>query len=147
MNRRRFALLVLATSFAAAAPALAQTKSHKVAIHVSDGDTARLEMALNNVRNIKQFYQAKGEKVVIEVVTYGPGLTMLRADTSPVKGRIEAMLEGDSDLSFSACENTRAGMSKREGKEIPLIKQARSVPSGVTRLIELQEQGWSYIRP
>jgi intracellular sulfur oxidation DsrE/DsrF family protein len=38
-------------------------------------------------------------------------------------------------------------MAKREGKEIPLIKEAKSVPSGVIRLIELQEQGWSYLRP
>ncbi len=34
-----------------------------------------------------------------------------------------------------------------EGKEIPLIKSVKSVPSGVTRLIELQEQGWSYVKP
>jgi len=52
-----------------------------------------------------------------------------------------------SSLSFSACENTLAGMSKREGKEVPLMKEAKSVPSGVVRLIELQEQGWSYLRP
>ena len=145
MNRR-FALAALAV-FALAAPAFGQTKTHKVAIHVSEGDAARLEIVLNNVRNIKQYYAAKGETVMIEVVTHGPGLTMLRADTSPVKGRIEAMLEGEKDLAFAACENTRAGMSKREGKEIPLIKSVKSVPSGVTRLIELQEQGWSYLRP
>ena len=147
MNRRHALTAFAGAAFALAAPALAQAKSHKVAIHVSDADPARLEIVLNNVRNIKQFYEAKGEAVTIEVVTYGPGLVMLRADTSPVKGRIEAMLEGEKALSFSACENTRQGMSKREGKEIPLIKSVKSVPSGVTRLIELQEQGWSYLRP
>lgn len=148
MNRRRFALAAIAAAgLAFAGPAIGQAKTHKVAIHVSDADPARLEIVLNNVRNIKQFYQAKGEKVTIEVVTHGPGLVLLRADTSPVKGRVEAMLEGDPDLSFSACENTRAGMSKREGKDVPLIKATKSVPSGVTRLIELQEQGWSYLRP
>lgn len=145
MNRR-FALAALA-AFALAAPAFGQAKTHKVAIHVSEGDAARLEIVLNNVRNIRQFYAAKGEKVTIEVVTHGPGLNLVRADTSPVKGRVEAMLEGEKDLAFSACENTRQGMSKREGKDVPLIKSVQSVPSGVTRLIELQEQGWSYLRP
>jgi hypothetical protein len=72
---------------------------------------------------------------------------MLRADTSPVKDRVAAMSMQYPELRFSACENTRAGMAKREGKEIPLVKEAKSVPSGVIRLIELQEQGWSYLRP
>jgi intracellular sulfur oxidation DsrE/DsrF family protein len=147
MNRRHALAAIAAAAFALAAPAFGQAKAHKVAIHVSDADPARLEIVLNNVRNIRQFYEAKGEAVTIEVVAHGPGLVMLRADTSPVKGRIEAMLEGEKALSFSACENTRQGMSKREGKEVPLIKSVKSVPSGVTRLIELQEQGWSYLRP
>ena len=150
MNRRTFAFAILAAVALAstgAGASLAQTKTHKVAIHVDDSDQARMELVLNNVRNIKQYYAAKGEKVSIEVVTYGPGLAMLRADNSPVKDRIAAMVLETPDLTFSACENTRTGMSKREGKEIPLIKEAKSVPSGVIRLIELQEQGWSYLRP
>ncbi|MGH7003939.1 MAG: hypothetical protein ACREIP_08330 [Alphaproteobacteria bacterium] len=150
MNRRNFAFALIAAAGLATADvtaSFAQTKTHKVAIHVDESDQARMELVLNNVRNIKQYYAAKGEKVSIEVVTYGPGLAMLRADISPVKVRIAAMSLEHPDLTFSACENTRAGMSKREGKEIGLIKEAKSVPSGVIRLIELQEQGWSYLRP
>ena len=33
------------------------------------------------------------------------------------------------------------------GHEIALMDEARLVPSGVVRLIELQEQGYAYIRP
>lgn len=147
MNRRLFALALAAALAAPLAPAAAQSKAHKVAIHVDDSDPQRLNLALNNVENIQKYYADKGETVAIEVVTYGPGLVMLRADTSPVKDRIAAMSMEHAGLRFSACENTRAGMSKREGKDVPLIKQATSVPSGVIRLIELQEQGWSYLRP
>jgi uncharacterized protein len=149
MNRR-FLVLALAAALAASlAPgtALAEAKTHKVAIHVNEGDAQRMNLALNNVENIQKYYAAKGETVAVEVVTYGPGLTMLRADTSPVKDRVAAMSMQYPELRFSACENTRAGMAKREGKEIPLVKEAKSVPSGVIRLIELQEQGWSYLRP
>ena len=149
MNRR-FLVLALAAALAASlAPgtALAEAKTHKVAIHVNEGDAQRMNLALNNVENIQKYYAAKGETVAVEVVTYGPGLTMLRADTSPVKDRVAAMRMQYPELRFSACENTRAGMAKREGKEIPLVKEAKSVPSGVIRLIELQEQGWSYLRP
>ena len=38
-------------------------------------------------------------------------------------------------------------MSDRAGKEIPLVDEAKMVPSGVVRLIELQEEGYAYIRP
>ena len=38
-------------------------------------------------------------------------------------------------------------MSRVENKEIPLISQATVVSSGVVRVMELQEQGWSYVRP
>ena len=46
-----------------------------------------MNLALNNVRNITEYYKEKGETVAIEVVTYGPGLHMLRSDTSPVTPR------------------------------------------------------------
>lgn len=33
------------------------------------------------------------------------------------------------------------------GKEIPLLEEATVVPSGVVRLAELQEQGYTCVRP
>ena len=38
-------------------------------------------------------------------------------------------------------------MSKAESKEIQLISEAKVVKSGVVRVMELQEQGWTYVRP
>ena len=72
---------------------------------------------------------------------------MLREDTSPVKARIAAMALKIDNISFAGCGNTKAKMAKKAGKEIKLIAEAKIVPSGVVRLMELQEQGWSYIRP
>ena len=72
---------------------------------------------------------------------------MLRADTSPVKQRIAEMSLALPQISFSACGNTQVNMTKQEGKEVVLVSEARVVPSGVVRLIELQEQGYAYIRP
>lgn len=128
-------------------PAFAAEQMHKVAVHVDESDPQRMNMALNNVQNVKSYYESKGEAVEIEVVAYGPGLHMLRADTSPVADRISAMSLAIDGLTFSACGNTLKGMTKKEGKEIPLMSEARMVPSGVVRLIELQEDGYSYVRP
>ncbi len=38
-------------------------------------------------------------------------------------------------------------MSRKEGREIPLLPQAQMVTSGVVHLIQRQEAGWSYVRP
>ena len=115
-------MLVLTTVFmTVTAPAFAHVKIHKVAIHVDEKDAKRMNMALNNAQNIDKYYQSKGEKVLIEIVTYGPGLNMLREDTSPVKGRIAAMSLEMDNLSFAACGNTQAKMKKKEGMDIKLI--------------------------
>jgi intracellular sulfur oxidation DsrE/DsrF family protein len=124
----------------------AHTHAPKVAIQVQN-DKAVMDLALNNVRNIAEYYKEKGETVAIEVVTYGPGLHMLRADTSPVKDRIAPMALENPSVTFIACGNTQTNQSKAEGKTVALVSEAKVVPSGVVRLMELQKQGYAYIRP
>lgn len=125
----------------------AQEKKHRVALHVDENDEAKMNLALNNATNVTELYTQKGEEVDIEIVTYGPGLHMLRADTSPVKERIKSFTESMPNVAFAACANTMAGMKKREGKDIPLLPGMQVVPAGVVHLIERQEQGWSYVKP
>jgi uncharacterized protein len=124
-----------------------QKQPHRVAVQVDVNDPAIMNLALNNVSNMAQHYHEIGEKVEIEVVAFGPGLHMLRDDTSPVKARIKSMSEAMPQLAFSACGNTRENMTRAESKDIPLISQAKVVNAGVVRLMELQERGWSYLRP
>src|ERR1700730_14147964 len=122
-------------------------KAHRLILQVNTNDPAMMNLALNNASNVVQYYKDLGEKVSIEVVTFGPGLHMLREDTSPVKARIETLALSSPEISFKACGNTRENMSKAENKNIPLIPQAQVVSSGVTRIMELQEKGWSYVKP
>ncbi|NJO22142.1 MAG: hypothetical protein HC868_03380 [Sphingomonadales bacterium] len=129
------------------APAAENKTTHKVAIQVSDNDKAQMNLALNNAKNVIEYYKRKGEPVAVEIVTYGPGLHMLRSDTSPVKDRISPMALENPNLKFIACGNTQANQSKAEGKQVPLISEATVMPSGVVRLMELQSQGYAYIRP
>lgn len=140
-------LLAFAITALIASSALAAGKTHRVAVHVNQNDKQVMNMALNNVQNIKKYYDSKGDKVIVELVAYGPGLHMLRADTSPVKDRISAMSLADDNLKFSACGNTHRKMSKKAGKDVKLLSEAGKVPSGVVRLIELQENGYAYVRP
>jgi intracellular sulfur oxidation DsrE/DsrF family protein len=128
-------------------PPVPDRKPHRLILQVNTNDPAMMNLALNNATNVAQYYQDLGEKVEIEVVTFGPGLHMLRDDTSPVKARITTIAMSTPAISFKACGNTQGNMSKAENKEIPLIPEATVVKSGVVRVMELQEKGWTYVKP
>jgi uncharacterized protein len=147
MLRNLFLALVLSLTFLTTAAA--EAKTHRIAIQVDQNDPQVMNLALNNATNVIEYYRGNNEDVDIEIVAYGPGLHMLRADTSPVQDRIRRLkdLVFPGKIQFSACNNTKQGMEKAEGHAISLVPEATIVPAGVVRLMELQEQGWSYVRP
>jgi intracellular sulfur oxidation DsrE/DsrF family protein len=136
-------IVMLARSAAAQQPAA----SHRLALHVDQNDPAVMAMALGNASNAAAYFAQRGETIALELVAYGPGLHMLRADTSPVKARLGEIRKTLPEMTFSGCNNTLQAMQKTEGKEIALVAEARIVPAGIVRLMELQEAGWSYVRP
>jgi uncharacterized protein len=145
---RRLATIAL-MSMAFASAALAEGKPHRVAIQVDQNDPQVMNLALNNVNAVIEYYRGKNQDVDIDVVAYGPGLHMLRADTSPVQDRIKHFkdMAFPGKIQFSACNNTKQGMEKAEGHAISVLPEATVVPSGVVHVMELQEQGWSYVKP
>ena len=135
------------SAFARMDPPAVKGKEHHLILQVNTNDPSAMNLALNNAVNVTQFYKGAGDKVKVEVIAFGPGLHMLREDTSPVKARIETMALSAPEVSFKACGNTQENMHKAENKDIPIIPQAEVVKSGVVRVMELQEQGWSYVKP
>ena len=127
--------------------AFADAKTHKIAFHVDESDPKVMNMALNNVQNVSNYYADKGEKVIIELVVFRPGLKMFVKGKSPVEDRISVMSMSIDDLKFSVCGNTHRKMSEKAGKDVALIDGVSMAPSGVVRLAELQEQGYAYVRP
>ena len=122
-------------------------EDRKVAMHVNFDDPASLNFVLNNAENIYEFYAAKGKSVEIRIIVHGPGLHMLRVDTSPVKERITGLAKSQAGLSFYACTNTKARMEKAEGKTVVIMDEAIMVTAGLVELIELQRAGWTYLKP
>jgi uncharacterized protein len=139
---------LLSMAFVSTSPA-ADGRPHHVAIQVDQNDPQVMNMVLNNATSVIEYYRARNEEVNVDIVAYGPGLHMLRADTSPVQDRIKHLKEMvlPGKIQFSACNNTKQGMEKTEGHAISILPEASIVPSGVVHLMELQEQGWSYVRP
>ena len=146
-------LTILATLAAlSAAPALAHDSGaehdmHKLAIQVSDNDPGTMTKVLNVTANAAKAFQAEGLPYEIEVVAYNAGLHLFRTDTSPVLERVSGFTASVPDVTFSACGNTIAGMTRKEGAEPALIETAEVVPAGVIRLMELADQGYTIIRP
>ena len=112
---------------------------HFAVFHISTGDGFAQKLILNNAQNLQNFYGA--DKVVIEVVGYGPGLRTFFKESSNAK-RIKRM--ADNGITFSACANTMKAMGRETQS---LNKVVKVVPGGVVRIMELQEAGWTYIRP
>lgn len=140
-------IAALAVVMGLAVPAYAEGAHHRVAFHVDQNDPALMNLTLNNVQNVTKYYESIGDTVEIEVVAYGPGLHMFRADTSPVAARIATMSLEHEGLTFAACGNTLRKMEAQSGNTVALLDEAEMVPSGVVQLVMLQEQGWAYIRP
>ena len=140
MNRRT-ALAFLAMT--AALPAMAQQKKaaakQRVVIQVSDDDPAKWTLALNNARNIQA--DLGKDNVLVEIVAYGPGLEMMKAE-SKVADRLAAAL--DSNVGLLACENT---MHNTKVNQADIAGGVKFVPAGVTHIMKRQAEGWAYIRP
>lgn len=142
-----FALSCATANTAAAEEDEADDDVHRVVIQVNANDPKLMNLALNNASNVNKYYMNEGEEVEIEVVTFGPGLHMLRADTSPVKDRIANLAQNYDNIEYKACANTMAGMAAKSGQDIVLVESAEEVPSGVIHIMQRQEQGWSYLKP
>jgi hypothetical protein len=141
------AAMTTAPLFGRKAVAQEKKKHHKLTLHVDQNDPAVMKLALGNSRNAQEYYESVGEEVAIEIVAYSQGLHMLRDDTSPVKEEIKATRAKVPQLALAACNNTKRAMEKAEGKPVPIIAEATIVPAGVVRLVELQEEGFKYIKP
>jgi len=108
-------------------------------MQVSDNDPAKWNLALNNAKNIQADLGAAN--VDIEVVAYGPGINMLKAD-SVVGNRVgEALGAG---VKIVACENTMRNQKLAREDMLPKVDY---VMAGVVELMQKQQQGWAYIRP
>jgi intracellular sulfur oxidation DsrE/DsrF family protein len=136
MNMTRFALAVFLSI--CLLPGIAQEK-YRVVFQVSDNDPAKWNLALNNARNVQA--DLGKANVQVEIVAYGPGLAMLKAE-SPVSARLAEALDGNVGL--LACVNT---MENTKTTKSDMYGGIGYVQAGVTHIMKRQKEGWAYIRP
>jgi len=136
-----FAALLLATAVALSPFAAHAQKAErqKVVFQVSDNDPAKWNLALNNAQNVQA--DLGKDKVDVEIVAYGPGLNMLKAD-SKVAARLAQAL--DQSVGLMACENT---MRNTKTTKADMYSGISYVDAGVVHIMKRQREGWAYIRP
>ncbi len=116
-------------------------KEHLV-LQVSQANPQRWKMTLNNVTNVTKFFGQDNIQVV--VVAYGPGLKMLFAN-SPFARRIDSL--SVTGVEFDACYNTMLGFKRKTGHLPKLASSAVVVPGGIVRIMQLEQNGYNFIKP
>ena len=115
---------------------------HKIALQLSDNDPKRQALVVSVAYNLLKFYDP--DKVAIEVVTFGPGIDLLRTDNGNRK-LVESLIA--QGVRFDVCLNTVDTLERETGKRPEIIPAATPVQVGVGQILLLTENGYTLVRP
>ncbi len=136
------AFLVPALPVAAADPAkpaaASAAQKYRVVIQVSDPDPKLWAQGINYTENLQQLLGK--ENVEVEVVALGQGIGLLKLDSPHAERVADALKRG---VKLSACQST---MKRQKLSKEDMLPAIGYVPGGLIRIIDLQRQGWSYIK-
>ena len=115
---------------------------HRIALQLSDNDPKKQGLVISVANNLLKFYDP--DKVAIEVVTFGPGIDLLRPDNSNRKLVESLVAQG---VRFDVCLNTVDTIERETGKRPDIIPVAIPVQVGVGQILSLTENGYTLVRP
>jgi uncharacterized protein len=138
---------VLCALLLVALPAAARANEHRLVIHVDSDRAEVMTEALHNATNVIGVEGKHGEPARIEIVANGPGIAMLIGELSPVKDEIRRLHAAHPQIVLSACGISLAHTEQAMKRHLSVVPEARVVPSGAVRIMELEERGWAYLKP
>jgi intracellular sulfur oxidation DsrE/DsrF family protein len=139
------ALLLTLLPAAQAQPALLPDKpfaEHRLALQLSDNDPKKEGLIISIANNLLKAYDP--DKIAIEVVTFGPGIDLLRPE-NPNRQRVESLIA--QGVKFDVCLNTVDSIERETGKRPNIIPLAIPVQVGVAQILALTENGFTLVRP
>ncbi len=149
---RGFGGAVMAALMAVAIPSLARAEQaplpdkpfaeHRIVLQLSDGDPKKQSLVISVAYNLLKFYDP--DKVAIEVVTFGPGIDLLRPDNTNRKLVESLVAQG---VRFDVCLNTVDTIERESGQRPEFIPVATPVQVGVGQILSLTENGYTLVRP
>ena len=115
---------------------------HKIVLQLSDNDPRKQALVMSVANNLLKFYDP--DKVAVEVVAFGPGIDLLRSESSSRK-QVESLIA--QGVRFDACLNTVDTIERETGKRPDIIPAATPVQVGVGQILSLTENGYTLVRP
>jgi len=142
--------VMAASATATMSPALAQPATlpdkpfaeHRIALQLSDNDPKKQSLVISVAYNLLKAYDP--DKVAIEVVTFGPGIDLLRSE-NPNRKLVESLVA--QGVRFDVCLNTVDTIERETGKRPDIIPIATPVQVGVGQILALTENGYTLVRP
>jgi intracellular sulfur oxidation DsrE/DsrF family protein len=115
---------------------------HRLVLQLSDNDPKKEGLIISVANNLLKAYDP--DKIAIEVVTFGPGIDLLRPE-NPNRQRVESLIA--QGVKFDVCLNTVDSIERETGKRPPIIPLAIPVQVGVAQILALAENGFTLVRP
>jgi len=115
---------------------------HRIVLQLSDNDPKKQGLVISVAYNLLKFYDP--DKVAIEVVTFGPGIDLLRPENANRKLVESLVAQG---VRFDVCLNTADTIERETGKRPEFISVATPVQVGVGQILSLTENGYTLVRP
>jgi uncharacterized protein len=115
---------------------------HRIALQLSDNDPKKEGLIISITNNLLKAYDP--DKIAIEVVTFGPGIDLLRSE-NPNRQRVESLIA--QGVKFDVCLNTVDTIERETGKRPAIIPLAIPVQVGVGQILALTENGYTLVRP
>jgi intracellular sulfur oxidation DsrE/DsrF family protein len=149
---RAFGNVAMAALMAATVPSVVRAQQaplpdkpfaeHRVVLQLSDNDPRKQGLVISVAYNLLKFYDP--DKVAIEVVTFGPGIDLLRPDNTSRKLVESLVAQG---VRFDVCLNTVDSIERDTGKRPEFVPVATPVQVGVGQILTLTENGYTLVRP
>jgi intracellular sulfur oxidation DsrE/DsrF family protein len=114
---------------------------YKAVFHVDQKDAQVFNLALNNVINLLK--AIPGQEHDLIVLLNGPAVSLVTREEAAF---FQEMIQGLSaqGVRFQVCENA---LHRFEVSRDNLIGECQVIPAGIVGLIDLQNQGFAYIKP
>ncbi len=118
------------------------SSTHRIVYQLNKADPAYLQHVLFSAGELMRKY---GDDIEIVIGAFGPGLHLVGKHPGrpiPTELQQRASSLAEYGVAFHACGNT---MKSLEWKKKDLLPFAKIVPIGIDDIMQLQEQGFTYI--
>ena len=115
---------------------------HRLVLQLSDDEPKKQGLIISVANNLLKLYGP--DRIAIEVVTFGPGIDLLRADSANRRYVDSLAAQG---VRFDLCMNTVETIERNTGQRPEFNPNAVPVEAGVAQILALTENGYTLVRP